>query len=104
MEKLQNDILEVLVKTIYHAAYGSGDTLHQALNWEHYAVEKYQSDPKFHAIVNMQAALIINAVQDYESRHLSNRSSRAADSCPICGKPLIMGVCEAGCGYIPPPA
>lgn len=36
--------------------------------------------------------------------HLTSRSSRAADSCPKCGKPLIMGVCETGCGYIPPPA
>ena len=30
-------------------------------------------------------------------------TSRAADTCALCGKPLIMGVCETGCGYILPP-
>jgi len=52
-----------------------------------------------------QHVLIIDALNALKKvNHLTNRSSRAADSCPKCGKPLIMGVCETGCGYIPPPA
>ena len=39
-----------------------------------------------------------------KARHLSSSSSGAAGNCPRCGKPLIMGVCETGCGHIPPPA
>lgn len=37
-----------------------------------------------------------------QQRHLTSHSSRAADSCPKCGKSLIMGVCETNCGYIMP--
>lgn len=39
-----------------------------------------------------------------QQRHLTTRSSRAAGTCPRCGKTLVMGVCEIGCGHIPPPA
>ncbi len=40
----------------------------------------------------------------WNNRHLTSRSSRAAEICPCCGEPLVMGVCETGCGYILPPA
>ena len=47
---------------------------------------------------------IQDAMKIARSRHLSSSSSRAAGNCPKCGKPLVMGVCETGCGHIPPPA
>ena len=44
------------------------------------------------------------ALPELIEHHLTSRQSRAADVCPKCGEPLIMGICETGCGHIQPPA
>lgn len=48
--------------------------------------------------------LTLYGAEKWRERHLSSSSSGAAGNCPRCGKPLVMGVCETGCGHIPPPA
>jgi len=52
---------------------------------------------------------VIGEIKSYLSTLAASeqaRSSGAATKCPQCGEPLIMGVCEMGCGYIQitPPA
>jgi len=65
LHKLKNTITEILIKSIYYAAYGSGETAEEINTWEDRAVFFYHHDTKFNAVISQQAALIMKAVQDY---------------------------------------